>query len=149
MPNLSLAEFADRLNQIVPVFMREFLRRQENELSKGKISLPQVFILCFLEEETEVRMTDLAKFMKVTTAATTGIVDRLVKSGYALRSFDPLDRRIIRIKISEKGKGLIRKVNQQRRNMVMDIFGKISPKERQVYLKILTHIYEILTQEQK
>jgi len=145
--SISLSEFADKLNQIMPVIMKEFARRNTNELSKGKISLPQLLTLGFLNEKGESRMTDLARFMKVSTAAMTGVVDRLVRDAYILRVYDPQDRRIIRVKLTHKGAELIRKINQQKRRMTINIFGKISDSERDNYLRILTRIHDILTKE--
>lgn len=148
MPEISLSEFADKLNQLMPAVIKEFARRQTNELYKGKITLPQFLILGFLDRGGESRMTDIARFMGITTAASTGIVDRLVKSGYAVRDYDAKDRRIIRMKLTQSGSILVKKVNKERRQMIIDIFGKISSLEREKYLEILTHIYSILTAHQ-
>ncbi len=144
-----LSEFADKLSSIIPVIMREFARRHISELYKDKITLPQFFILSLVHEKGESRMTDLAHFTKVSTAAITGIVDRLVKYGYVLRVFDPNDRRIIKIKITPKGAGVIRKIIQERRKMIIETFGQIPESERQDYLRILLRIHNILTKEKE
>lgn len=144
---VSLYEFADRINDIMPIMIREFARYQVNELSKGKITLPQFLILGFLEKSGEAKMSDLANFMAVSTAATTGTVDRLVRYGYVTRELEPEDRRVIKIKITLKGKGLIKKINSQRRQMIIDIFGKISESDRSDYLRVLTKIEEILSRQ--
>ena len=143
----SLLEFADKMNQVMPVIIKEFAKRQANELYKGKITFPQFLISEFLSSHTDSKMTDIAHFMGVSTAAATGIVERLVKYGYVLREFDPKDRRIIKIKLTAKGAELVKKINQQRREMIIKIFGKISEMDRQDYLRILTQIKNILTQD--
>ena len=146
MRELSLSEFADRLNEIMPVVIKEFSRHQVNELYRGKITLPQFLILNFLSQQNESRMTDLAHFMHVTTAAMTGIVDRLVRDNYALRAYDPKDRRIIKINLTPKGSLLVKKINQQRRRMIINIFGRISENDRRDYLRILRQIKDILSE---
>lgn len=145
--SVPLYEFANQLNKIMPVIIKEFARRHANELYKGKITLPQFFILNYVYENGESKMTDLARFVKVTSAAMTGVIDRLVKYDYVLRVAEPRDRRIIKIKLTAKGGGLIKKINQQRRSMVINIFGKISAAERDEYLRILSRIRDILTKE--
>jgi len=145
MSTIPLAEFADRLSEIMPTVMQEFARRQTNELFKGKITLPQFLVLNFLSQQQESKMTVMANFVGVTTAAMTGIIERLVKYGYCLRVFVPDDRRIIKVRLSSRGADLVRKVNQQRRQMIIKIFGRISEAERREYLKILLRIKEILT----
>lgn len=147
MAELSLSEFADRLNQVMPLIIKEFTRRQANELYQGKITLPQFLILNFLSGQDESKMKDLAHFMGVTTAAMTGIVDRLVRYGYVTRVFDPKDRRIIKIRLLTKGLELVRKISQQRRRMIIKIFDKISGTDRQDYLRILEQIKSVLSKE--
>lgn len=149
MQPISLSEFADKINELMPEIIKGFTRRHTDELFKGKITLPQFFILNLLDQEGESRMTDLARFLNVSTAAATGIVERLVKSGYVLRVYKPEDRRIIKIKLSARGLELLKKVKHQKRQMIIDIFGKISQPEREEYLKILTRIHDILTKEKR
>lgn len=147
MPELSLSEFAGQMNCVMPLIIKGFARRQANELYKGKITLPQFLILEFLSREGEPKMSALAHFMGVTTAAMTGIGERLVRDGYVVRVSDSRDRRIIRIKITPKGYELVKKINEQRREMIIKIFGKISAKDRKDYLRILMQIRDVLSKE--
>jgi len=145
MSHMPISDFADKMTKIMPVLIKEISRRNVGELYKDKVTMPQFFILNFLNQEDESTMTDMAKFMDVTTAAMTGIVDRLVKYGYVLRLSDPDDRRVIKIKATAKGEDLVKKINKQRRQMIMEIFSTISQREREDYLRILTRIYSMLT----
>lgn len=140
MPFIPLDEFADKINEIMPMMMKEFARMQPQEIYKGKVTFPQILILQQLISRDSLRMTDIADFMKVSTAAVTGIVDRMVKSGYVVRGFDQNDRRIIRIKATFKGVALMKRLNNDRRRMVMDIFSKVSGQDRQDYLRVLMRI---------
>lgn len=147
MSQLSLPEFADKINEIFPVVIKHFLKKQTNELCKGKITLPQFVILDILYRQSAAKMTDLAHFIGISTAATTGIVDRLVKSGYVVRAHEPDDRRIIKIKPTAKGSLLVRNITQQKRQMIIDMFGKLSQQERQDYLRIIMRLRDALTAE--
>lgn len=144
---LSLVEFADRMSEIIPVIIKEFASRNVHELYKENITLPQILVLQFLDNKEEAKMTDIAHFMKVSTAAMTGIVDRLVRYGYAVRTYEPQDRRIVKIKLTHKGNESIKKINRQRRQMVINIFGKLSEVDRQNYLRIIMQIKEVVTEE--
>ena len=147
MASLSLAEFADRVNEIMPVISREFLRHQSGDFYKMKITLPQFVVLDTLNRCGESRMSDLARCMSVTTAAITGIADRLVRDGYVVRASDPKDRRIVKVRLTAKGTSMIRKSIVQRKNMMMDIYGAISQKEREEYLRILAHIRDHIVEK--
>ncbi|MCX5699776.1 MAG: MarR family transcriptional regulator [Candidatus Omnitrophica bacterium] len=148
MTGISIADFAQKMDQIMPEIMKGFARRQHNDVYKGKITLPQLLILELLSRQGASKMTDLAKFMRVTTAASTGIVQRLVLLGYVQREYDPKDRRIIRIKLSAKGTELLKKINQQRAQSVTKIFGQISENDRGEYLRILMQVKDILNKEE-
>jgi len=148
MTGISITDFADKMEQIVPEIMRGFTHRMHNDIYKGKITLPQLLILDLLNRQGSSRMTDLAREMKVTTAASTGIVQRLVILGYVQREFEQNDRRIIKIKLSSKGTELLKKLNQQRRQLITKIFGQISEDDRGEYLRILTQVKEVLSKEE-
>ncbi len=146
MAPITLDTFVDKLNEIIPLMMKELSHRQTNELYKGKITLPQFIVMSFLDRKGPLNMTELARYMDITTAGMTGIINRLVKGGYAVRRPYPKDRRVIYIHETPKGAALTRKVSAERREMIIDVFGKISEKEREDYLNILTHVLETLAE---
>ena len=43
MPDLTLSDFAERIEDVIPTVMKGFAKMQTNELFKGKITLPQLF----------------------------------------------------------------------------------------------------------
>lgn len=147
MSQISLAEFADKLDEVLPVVMTEFIKRQTSELCKGKITMPQFIILNFLDRQRGGRMTDLAKFIGVTTAAMTGLIDRMVRDGYVERTRDPDDRRIIKVKATAKGSALVRKINLQKRQMIIDVFGRLTRQDREEYLKVIMRIRDVLVNQ--
>ncbi len=149
MPDLTLSDFAERIEDVMPTVMRGFAKMQTNELFKGKITLPQFFILNHLDKHGESKMNELAKVMDVTTAAVTGIVDRLVRCGYIERSYDPRDRRVINIGLTHKGSDLVKRIGRQRKEVTSEVFSKISKEERESYLAIMLHIRDVLTEESK
>lgn len=148
MTGISIADFAQKMNQIIPEIMKGFVHRQDNDVYKGKITLPQLLILELLSRQGASKMTELAKHMKVSTAASTGIVQRLVLLGYVQREYDSSDRRIVRIKLTPKGTELLKKISQQRTQSVIKIFGQISENDRGEYLRILMQVKDILDNEE-
>ena len=144
MSSISLSKFADKVNEVMPIIAREFLKQKVGKLFKVKLTMPQVIVLNMLARHGESKMTDLAHFINVTTAAMTGVVDRLVRDGYVKRASDPKDRRIIRIGLTARGSGLVDDIAAERKRMITRVFGMISQAERDNYLKILMHIREHL-----
>lgn len=149
MTGISITDFARKIEIIMPEIVRGFARRQHDDIFKGKITLPQLLILDILNTQGPAKMTDLAKKMKVTTAASTGIVQRLVVQGYVTREYDEKDRRLIMIKISAKGSEMLKKINQQRTQQITRIFRQISEGDRSEYLRILLQVKDILDKEEE
>lgn len=145
--NRVLSEFADELNNILPNLLKEFHSRQPNELYKGEITLQQYITLNFLSSQNDAAMGAIAKCLRVSLPAATGVVDRLIRGGYAIRRGDPKDRRIVRISITPKGEEIVKRIIRQRKNMIIKVFGKISAKERGQYLNILKKIGAVLRNE--
>jgi len=144
LTKLSISEFADRLSEIMPALTREFARHQTEEFYKMKVTMPQFVVMEILHRNDEIKMTDLARSMNVSTAAMTGIIDRLVRERYVIRSSDPKDRRIINVGLTEKGCKILKKIISLRKQMLIKVFGIISQKEREDYLNILSHIRDHL-----
>jgi len=147
MTGISITDFSRQMHHLMPEIVRGFAR-QSNEVYKGKITLPQLLILELLDKEGPAKMTVLAACMRVTTAAMTGIVQRLVRQGYAQRDYDKNDRRIIRIELTPKGAGLFKRISEQRTQVVNKIFSQISEDDRADYLRVMTKVREILKKEE-
>jgi len=148
MTDMNAAEFADRVNENMAAIWREFLKQQVGQFYKVRVTLPQLAILELLYKSGELNMSDMARLMSVTTAAMTGIVDRLVREGYVARTAVPDDRRIIKIKLTARGEKIIKNVIEHKRHMTTKIFGTLSNADRENYLKILARIREGLNKQQ-
>lgn len=147
MQGPSLSDFADRLNQIMPLVMRKLSRYHENELYKGKITFQQFLVLELLYQEKELTMSQIAQAMNVSTPAISGIVDRLVRERYVERVYSREDRRVIKVRLTSKGNDLVKRINDQKRRLAIKIFEKISEEDRKSYLRILTQIKDIILKE--
>lgn len=141
----ALRDFSEKIAEIMPQVAKEFSRRLGAELGSSDITLQQLFILEFVHSSKEPTMTQLARYMKVTTAAMTGAIERLVRDGYVSRIYDPKDRRIVRIKPNSRCSELIKRLHDRRHRMIVDVFGRLSQEDRRQYLRILTRIKEILS----
>ena len=133
---------AERLTDIFTVLQRSFVLNLSKDLSRGNVSFPQYFLLCFLLQETEpLTMTDVATRMRHTTAAATGIVDRLEKLGYLKRGNAPKDRRKILVHITSKGEELVQKVREDMVTNLVGLMDHLEPEEQKTWLSIYEKIY--------
>lgn len=147
MPREDLSHFANEVSRLMPDILREFLKKQTKEIAQGNISLPQILILDTLKDRAAMRMGELAKYLSVTMAATTGIVDKLVRNGFVIRAGSLHDRRIVNISITPKGRKVVEKYNQARQKTIIDIFANLSVSDRRQYLEILSKIHNYLKEK--
>lgn len=91
---------------------RSFLLNLSKELNKGNVSFAQFFLLGYLAKEDYLTMTDISKKMGHSTAAATGLVDRLEKLGYVQRLHASDDRRKVMVQITRKGIDLVDKMRE-------------------------------------
>jgi DNA-binding MarR family transcriptional regulator len=111
---------ADRLADFVLFTQRSCILNLSSELNKGNVSFPQFFLLTYLSSEDYLTMSDLAKKMGHSTAAATGLVDRLEKLSYVERVHAAEDRRKIMVCITSKGVELVSKM---RKEIATDLAG--------------------------
>ncbi|MBR2145764.1 MAG: MarR family transcriptional regulator [Akkermansia sp.] len=97
---------------------RSCILRLSPELTKGKVSFPQFFLLAYLAEEECLSMSHIAKMMGHSTAAATGMIDKLQELGHLKRYTASADRRKIMVRITEQGRAL---VAQMRENIATDL----------------------------
>lgn len=112
---------ADRLADFIMFAQRSFLLDLSKELNQGSISYAQFFLLGYLANEDYLTMTDISKKMGHSTAAATGLVDRLEKLGYVQRLHAADDRRKVMVQITRKGIELVSRL----RNIIADSISQV------------------------
>lgn len=128
-PNRSHTE-ADRLADFMMLAQRSCLLDLSNDLNKGKVSYAQFFLLGYLDDQDSLTMTDIAKKMGHSTAAATGLVDRLQKLGYVSRVHAEDDRRKILVRISDEGRALVRSLRDSLALGVANMMNQMDESDR-------------------
>lgn len=109
---------ARSLADFIMFSQRNFILKLSPELNQGKVSYPQFFLLAYLEEEECLSMSSIARMMGHSTAAATGMVDKLEELGHLKRFTAAADRRKIMVRITDRGKELI---SRMRGNIARDL----------------------------
>ncbi len=120
---------ADRLADFVLFTQRSCILNLSNELNRGNVSFPQFFLLAYLSSEDYLTMSDIAKKMGHSTAAATGLVDRLEKLGYVERVHAAEDRRKIMVRITHKGTELVAHMRKEIAANLADIMSEMDEEE--------------------
>ena len=109
---------ASELADILLLLQRRFLVRLSRELAPGGVSFAQFFLLDALVTAETLTMSEIAARMGNTTAAATGLVDRLENLGHVERAHATDDRRKVRVRATATGQALVGRIRE-------DIIGNL------------------------
>ncbi len=148
----SISYFAEELSKTISDIHRHFqatLKSQADPFLKGKITFPQYIALEFLGEAGAMKMKNIAKTLRITLPAATGLIDRLVSLKMVKRVLDENDRRVIFIIITPLGLKVVEKVRGARKNVIEKMFSILTDSERDTYLKIITKVRNAIHEKDK
>ncbi|MFQ6142539.1 MarR family winged helix-turn-helix transcriptional regulator [Streptomyces seoulensis] len=77
------------------------------------------------------RMADLAEALEVVPRAVTTLVDALEAGGTVRRAPDPANRRVIRVELTDEGRGALRRLRGARRDAAKEILAPLTPEQRE------------------
>lgn len=133
---------------VVKDFIDEFYNK--TLFQSGKVVNPELTpseiksIFAFEEEDKEYPIGKLGKNAQVKRSAITNMIDCLEKEGIAERVRDGEDRRVVKVRLTGKGRKIRREFIQRRRKEVEKIFSKLSEKDKDSLLHHLEEAYHIL-----
>lgn len=138
----NLTPTAERLADIFIVLQRTFVLNLSQELVRGNVSFPQFLLLGFLSHENRpLTMTEVATRMRHTTAAATGLVDRLEKLSLIAREGGKEDRRKVFVNITPKGVELVGQIRQDMVKNLLRLMGYLDETEQATWLRIYEKIF--------
>jgi DNA-binding MarR family transcriptional regulator len=133
---------AEKLADIFTVMQRSFVLHLSKELTRGNVSFPQYLLLGFLAQQPHpLTMTEVAQRMRHTTAAATGLVDRLERLEYARREVAESDRRKVLVRITDKGFALVSKVREDMIENLTRLMGHLDPEDQRAWVRIYEKIF--------
>lgn len=130
-----------QLADILLTLQRNFMLQLSSALAEGQVSFPQFFLLGQVGADESLSMSAIAEKMNHTTAAATGLVDRLEKLGYVERTTAPTDRRKVLVRITAKGRELVNGMREDMIGRLNEVLEKLTPLEQKMWLQIYTKIF--------
>lgn len=143
-----LEKFSAQVVDTMPLLLREMVRREDNELTRGTISFPQMVAMHYALRHPAVKMADMARVLSTRPSSASTLIDRLVRSQLMSREHDEKDRRIVWIRLTPKGKKTLLLILSQKKKSMREIFRVLSPKERREYLSALLKVRSHLEKRQ-
>lgn len=112
-------------------------RRGRMLLEQYHMTPPQFDALVILDRDGMLTIGDLSNRLYLAYSTTTDLVDRLERASFVMRERDSEDRRVVRVRLLEKGRQMIEKVLDARRAYLAGVLESVSSKDQEEILRIL------------
>jgi DNA-binding MarR family transcriptional regulator len=116
-------------------------RRLTKELARQvDLTGPQLTVLKMLEGVGDLSLSELSERIRAQNSTVTGIIDRMEREGLVVRARSTEDRRVVKIKLTDKGSKIARAIAIEPMEIFRGALESLSPGETRELLKILTKI---------
>src|SRR4051794_3485510 len=128
---MSTAASARRLSQLVTELMTHIHRRSAGDtlaiMNEASLTMPQLVTLHILGHGGPRTVGAIAGCLRLSPAATSHLVDRLVKARLVQRAEAAADRRQKWLAITAAGRTLVERVTDERAREFSQVLGRLSP----------------------
>lgn len=133
----------ETLNEILVRLFANILDIEEKCLKVGEfsdLSISEMHVIDNIGVNRERTMSDTAKDLRITSGTLTTAVDNLIKKGYVVRERSVEDRRVVKIRLTEKGIAAYRSHEEFHKDLVISALQKLDGKDEELLIKVLTDI---------
>ena len=110
--------------------------------SKYGISAAQMFVLHALDQDAVLSLNELAERTATDQSSASVVVQRLVDAGCVSRTAKKEDRRHIELRLTPKGRSVIRKSPPPAQQKILSIVESMSPRDRKQFATLLDAFVE-------
>jgi DNA-binding MarR family transcriptional regulator len=133
---------------VIKDFIDEFYNKtlfQSGKVLNSDLTPSQIkSLFAFRVDDEEYPIGELGRNAQVKSSTMTDMIDRLEKEKIAERIRDDGDRRVVKVRLTDKGKKIKREFTQKTRKGVETAFSKLSEEEIRTLLDHLKGAYQIL-----
>jgi MarR family 2-MHQ and catechol resistance regulon transcriptional repressor len=104
-------------------------QRLLDKAAEGQVTASQMKLLKLVAMTDSYTLGDVASFLRVSNAAASKAVDRLVRRGLLRRTEDQRDRRVVHLRLTQAGLRLLTAYESARQRKLQSIFVQFPPEE--------------------
>lgn len=127
--------------------MNKFFFPEEWLALDMKFSKSELLAMLVLSSRGELTMSELAEIIHVPLSTATGLVDRLVRNQYLKRDRRDDDRRIVVLKLTDKGQGINEAYQRVMSRYITLITDELTEEEQQFLLRIVLKVFKAMQTE--
>lgn len=133
----------ETLNEILVRLFANILDIEEKCLKIGEfsdLSITEMHVIDNIGINRERTMSDTAKDLRITSGTLTTAIDNLIKKGYVVRERSVEDRRVVKIKLTEKGVAAYNSHEDFHKDLVISALQQLDGTEEELLIKVLSNI---------
>jgi DNA-binding MarR family transcriptional regulator len=116
-------------------------RRITKELARQvDLTGPQLTVIKMLEGVGDLSLSELSERIRAQNSTVTGIIDRMERENLVVRARSTEDRRVVKIRLTEKGAKIARGIAVEPMEILRDALDSLTQAETRELLKVLTKI---------
>ena len=129
-----LRELSD---EVMPI-LRDIVRRFR--AGSHDVTPAQLAVLREVEQHEGTTAAEIATVTHITPAATSQTISRLTELGYLTGHRCNEDRRVVRLALTDAGRGVVHAAGERGMEIVADLFQPLSPSERRQLIDMLRRV---------
>jgi DNA-binding MarR family transcriptional regulator len=137
------SEVKGEVDQILEaiIYLYTESRRITKELARrAELTGPQLTVVKMLESVGDLSLSDLSDRIRAQNSTVTGIVDRMEREGLVVRSRSTEDKRVVRIRLTEKGERIAREIPVEPMEIFRTALAGLTATEARDLLRVLTKL---------
>jgi len=99
--------------------MRAVYHFERTLIARFGLGYPEICLLQLLRRKSGIRVSDAARVLEIPLFSATRLVQRLESDGYVVKRQDADDGRAILLSLSPRGRGLIRRIEDDNYELIM------------------------------
>ncbi|MCL5985524.1 MAG: MarR family transcriptional regulator [Actinobacteria bacterium] len=139
-----LNEMADELVSLFPLLFKNLMKFERDDRDP-ELSRVHMDIMFILNKFGQLTMSDIANRLLISKPYNTLLVDKLIDLGLVERLPDSEDRRIVNIRLTEKGIGYLREFRESNKENIKRKLSTLGDSELKQLLSSLRNIKEIIS----
>ncbi len=147
MENQVYRPFVEEIEQLMRKVSFVVKCRGRDILGEFEITPPQFEALLLLRQHGDMTIGELGNKMYLASSTATDLIDRMERNGLVERVRDGKDRRVVRLRMLDKGREMILRVMESRRIYLDKILASVSEEDKKVLVSSLQSIYDLMKEE--
>ncbi|MDF2650451.1 MAG: hypothetical protein K0Q73_6256 [Paenibacillus sp.] len=134
----------ENVTSMIEIFSR-FTKANWRKSTLWGLKASEVRVLISIYEEKDLTkgrtVSEISKFLQVTSPTVTQMVNNLIETGYVVRSIHPTDRRITNITLTDKGVRLAQQAKERYIELFSGLIDLLGQEESQELVRLLNQTF--------